>query len=217
MRSEERAFRATLIGLAAAIAAVAAHYAIDVLGDFMLAHDSYDDVAHGSRAVFVAAIAIVALAAVVRFIFDLIGRRTTSRTSLMLSVRTAAGSPVAFIARVVPATLLSIAGMEWFDCAAAHAQIDGIAALFGGSLVLGLSCTGCAAILAGLLLHYLVRLLCKFEPTLVALVVRLVRIDRTMQAPMPPIFLASAGETITCGLLLSRSGSKRGPPVPASA
>ncbi|MFZ0365083.1 MAG: hypothetical protein WAL67_12850, partial [Candidatus Cybelea sp.] len=39
----------TLVLCAASAAAGLAHYAIDVVGDFALAHDDYDGVAHGSR------------------------------------------------------------------------------------------------------------------------------------------------------------------------
>ncbi len=44
------------------VAALVAHVAIDVAGDYLLAHDTYDDHAHGSRYVASIALAIAAIA-----------------------------------------------------------------------------------------------------------------------------------------------------------
>jgi hypothetical protein len=122
----------------ALVAALIGHVVIDVLGDYLLAHDTYDDIDHTSRAI----VAIVALA------LALAGIAAGFRAAL----REAHGSPNALcnaIRRAIPrrtsafvlgAMLASIAilcVMEGCDALLAGHAVDDIGDLFGGSIVLG--------------------------------------------------------------------------------
>lgn len=68
--------RALLIFVSASIAALIAHIGIDVLGVYLLPHDAYDDVAHGSRSIVsCTVVAAVAGAAIHVFAIALAARR----------------------------------------------------------------------------------------------------------------------------------------------
>ena len=113
--------------------------------------------------------------------------------------------------------IVTLVAMEWMDCSAAHADIDGIEDLFGGSLALGLSLTVAAGALCGWLVHRVVRLIAAFEPQIGALLIRPVR---AACAPLVPVLAAPhapASRTIVRSLLLASRGSKRGPPLPTPA
>jgi hypothetical protein len=206
--------RISLVGLAAMSAALIAHVVIDIVGDYVLAHDAYDDVAHGSRVVFVTAVLALALAIGSRLVFDLLDRRCDSRASLLRLVRNSLGRVVPFIAQSAAVCVVVLAGMEFFDCLSAHAVPAGINELFGGSYMLGLSAACAAAALTGWLVHRVVRFTSEREPEIVALI-------RFLQ--MPALFACDdvhVGKRV-CGpisirraLLLSSRGTKRGPPLP---
>jgi hypothetical protein len=134
-----RLVRVLVVPLVSAfLAALFAHVAIDVAGDYLLPHDAYDDVAHGSRALVLGivsaistALAIGALAAAVREArgsLDALGRAL--RSSI------ACGFFGSLAITCVFATGILIA-MECVDVRAAGGAIDDLGDLFGGSLVLG--------------------------------------------------------------------------------
>jgi len=212
MRSDESALRATLVAIAASGAALFAHEAIDALGDTLLAHDAYDDVVHGSRTICGMAVAIGVLALVLRVVFRILDRRCASRTALTLSVRKALGSAPRFAVQAALAATVLLAAMEFFDCAAAHAPIESIAQLFGGSLLLGLGTIGVSGICAGWLLHRIACFIARYEPQIAALVMRLIPADADRAASLQTAHSVEAGIRTTYSLLLSRRGLKRGPP-----
>jgi len=122
----------------ALLAALLGHVIIDVLGDFMLAHDTYDDVDHSSRGV----VALVTLALACCGI----------GFGLRAAVSEAAGSEDAFCAALRSAiprgiaafTVLAILAatgimcvMEGCDALLAGQSIDDLGDLFGGSVVFG--------------------------------------------------------------------------------
>jgi hypothetical protein len=212
MRPEQLSFRATLVCLAAATAALLAHVFIDYAGDFLLAHDDYDDVSHHSRFICVAIIALIASVCAVRAFLDILDRRRTNRISLMCLAKAALGRLVPFALQVTLLALVLLVGMEFLDCVLAGAPIDGIAGLFGGSLLLGGGSTVAAGVCAGLLVYFLVRMISHYEPVIVAFAQRLLRVTFVVFAPSTRA--ASATRPIIArGLLLSRRGSKRGPPI----
>ncbi|HLI95063.1 MAG TPA: hypothetical protein VKT72_03130 [Candidatus Baltobacteraceae bacterium] len=202
-----------LVALAASCAALLAHIAIDVLGDFMLAHDTYDGVSHGSRAISIVAIAIVALALVLRMAFVLIDRGCASRTTVTCSVRRALGPSLFFSLQTSFAAVVLLAGMEYFDCAGAHVSIAAISQLFGGSMVLGLGTTVAAGLCGGFIIHRLARILTDYEPQLVALMMRLIPAASAREAALPASIVTCDCIATAYALLLSRCGGKRGPPA----
>ncbi len=149
-------------------AALAAHVAIDVVGDVLLPHDTYDDIAHGSR-VFVASGA-VAFALVAAFfglralLRDACGSEAAFCASL---AATMPRRPLAFFAAVFAATPAILAGMEALDAVLAAQRIDDVGDLLGGSLALGLSVTALAALAAAALGWVALRRLACVRPTLV--------------------------------------------------
>ncbi|HTA39936.1 MAG TPA: hypothetical protein VK760_12715 [Candidatus Acidoferrales bacterium] len=214
MRYAQAAFWAALVAFAGTLAALVAHVAIDVAGDYLLAHDTYDDIPHESRALFLVALAAIALAVSLPLLFDLLDRRCASTASLLRRVRASLGSPVLFALVSTAFAVLTLAGMEWMDCSAARTPVDGIEDLFGGSLVLGLGLTLALGCIGGWLVHRFVRLIAGFEPHIAALLFRLVRAACSPLVPVLAAQHAPASRTIVRSLLLARRGSKRGPPLP---
>ncbi len=124
--------------VAACAAALFAHLGIDIAGDYLLPHDAYDDVSHGSRTLvlgvvsaFLMALALGALSAAVR----------EARGSLDAFARTLRSSiEFGFVRSLVLTLVFSTAvlvAMECVDVRAAGDAIDDVGDLFGGSLVLG--------------------------------------------------------------------------------
>ncbi|HTU82213.1 MAG TPA: hypothetical protein VMF61_08795 [Candidatus Acidoferrales bacterium] len=215
MRSQN-AFGLTLVAMAAALGAAAAHVTIDVAGDYLLAHDAYDGMAHHSRALLLAAVAVGALAFLVRATVDALQARCTSRTSLLGALRNGIGSPWTFCAAVVPLTVVLLVGMEWFDCATLGVRVDDLGDLFGGSLLLGAaSCVVCGA-LAALALHRIVRVAARAEAFIVRVAVAIVRRRTTPPLPIQVLDTAAAAVLGAGGILLARRGRKRGPPLAIS-
>lgn len=141
---------ASLAFCAAAAAAALAHVAIDIVGDYALAHDTYDNVAHTSRGL-VTGIAV--------FIAVLLARQGL-RVCLAIAManRGRANSPgpfrremLLFILGAIAMSAIIVPGMEWLD-----GRLDGVPVrefddAFGGSIALGLGTTAlCAGFVASL-------------------------------------------------------------------
>jgi hypothetical protein len=133
-------------------AAICAHVSIDIVGDYVLAHDSYDDPVHGSRWYASLALAISAVAALALLLRALLaetrGRVGAFRAALSAAVP---ASGAAFACVVVAIALPLLLAMAWLDVHSAGIATDDIADLFGGSLPLGASVTlafGCASAFA---------------------------------------------------------------------
>lgn len=168
-----RALRFVFCGILVLISGAVAHEAIDLAGDVLLAHDTYDGLAHDSRMLFgaggIMALWCLALGYVLRALdcgqgFDLTG---AARRMLQLK------RPLGFA--LVAATLAIVPLMEWVDASLAGARIDGAGDLYGGSVLLGVA--GCVAV-ALLVAHAVVRCahwLSCCERQIVRLIVRLFR------------------------------------------
>ncbi len=153
---------------AAFAAAVFAHVGIDVAGDYLLPHDTYDDVAHGSRYVVLGAVATLlalmlgaGLAAAIREArgsVDAFGR--VLRSSLEL------GRLPFFVATLAGAAFTLVA-MECADASLAGHAIDDLSDLLGGSLGLGLTTIALAAIACANLARALIGLVASIRRTLV--------------------------------------------------
>jgi len=125
---------------AAAGAAACAHYAIDIVGDFALPHDTYDDVAHGSREFLsVLAIAIAAVLALrgLRYCCEIGARQRLRVGDPALTGR----AGIAFVALTALFACALVPAMELFDAHLAGRALDDLGDAFGGSVRLGLGIT----------------------------------------------------------------------------
>ncbi len=123
--------------VAICVAALVAHFAIDIVGDWALARDAYDAVSHDSRGLVALATLCVAVAAALRFVISALsptGR--AGRTSAL--ARLISRSPRGFGVAVTAGALALLTGMETLDSLLATGRVEGVADAFGGSLVLGL-------------------------------------------------------------------------------
>jgi hypothetical protein len=146
----ERLVGAAVALVAAGIAATVAHLVIDLAGDVLLPRDSYDFVAHHSRAVaVVGALALTAAALLHVLDVALAEARGGDGISLRAVFDNAVPrrTPWRFVALTVVGAILGLMAMEAFDSLASHGTMDDIGDLFGGSLWLGL---GIAIPIAGL-------------------------------------------------------------------
>ncbi|HTU81153.1 MAG TPA: hypothetical protein VMF61_03435 [Candidatus Acidoferrales bacterium] len=209
MRSMRRSLVELSLG-AAAFAAALAHYAIDVVGDFALAHDTYDDVAHGSREIVTGiAIAIAAIVALrgLRTCCEFTAERRWRRSLPGLSWR---ALPL-FVASAAAGATAIVPLMELTDARCAGIRLDDVGDAFGGSLLLGAGVTVACAIAVACICFSLARWIVSRRDRIVTLVVSLVA--RTV-AVVPSAqhvaryFTSPRRRRATCALRLS----KRGPP-----
>lgn len=146
----------SLVLCAAAAGAALAHLAIDVAGDFALAHDSYDNLAHHSRGLVsgvALAIAVFLAARGLRHCCE-IALRNRARFPAMLS-RTR--ELLGFTFAAVAASLPIVPAMEWFDGRLDGAPVQSLGAAFGGSLLLGAVMTALCVGLVAALVYSLAR------------------------------------------------------------
>ena len=202
------AFYGALVLLAGATAAVFAHVAIDVSGDFLLPHDTYDGMDHHSRAVFIGIAVVLAGIFALRFIAEALGRRSVS----LLPKRCGFG----FVALVIASAIVALAGMEAYDALAAGVRIDGIQDLFGGSLALGTGWTAGIAVFIALLVRALISALTRWEPAIAAFFVRLL-IARVAGADVRRMGRDRQAVVRNDAFRFSRSGGNRAPPATAPA
>ncbi len=209
-----RQLRFALVPVCAALcSAILAHVAIDIAGDYLLAHDTYDDLGHGSRSL--AAVIALLLAAFVAV------------AAIGAAVREARGSPDAFrraltaliprnrtvfTALVTLATPVLLAAMESLDALLAGEAIPGAANLFGGSIALGAGVMLGAACVVSAVAWHAVYALTRKRRAFVAFAVVLVR--RTTGHQAAPLLLRSrparsrAGSAAYC-----RQCAGRAPPT----
>jgi Trk-type K+ transport system membrane component len=128
-----------LVVVTVGAAALVSHAGIDMLGDFLLPHDTYDDVAHASRSLLCCAgLALLGTAAVWLLCgaLDEVARREHAGERLDVRRR----YPVAWhLMLVVGGTLALLVGMEYADVTLAGRSISDAGDLLGGSLPLGTS------------------------------------------------------------------------------
>jgi hypothetical protein len=207
-----RAGLALVVLFSALLSAALAHLAIDVLGDFMLAHDAYDGMQHTSRSV----LACLALATAAAFAFrQLFGaldastagrRRAVQFIGAMLPRRL-----LPFAAATAGLALLALCAMEFVDASAAGIRVDDPGDLLGGSLVLGsLILIACATATAGIVFAALRAL-----AGLTVAVVRAVHalFMRRATAAAKPLAHRRLARTFALHPQLARRATKRGPPL----
>jgi hypothetical protein len=196
-------------------AALLAHVAIDVAGDYLLAHDTYDDDAHGSR--YVASIALlvsvlVALSAYARAVVaETRGMRGALRASLRSSMP---ASSFAFAALVASLAMPLLLGMAWLDSLVAGAPVDGVIDLFGGSLALGIGMVALASLATAVGLRVFVALVARFHRSIVRVACAIVHTNVPRIAIDACLVARHENDrTIVPAFFARCSGTDRAPPV----
>lgn len=201
---------------AAFAAAVAAHVAIDALGDVVLARDAYDHVAHGSRAVALGGAMVAACVltwCIVGCAFaEAFGNRPSLRTALAHAHRSSAGW---FVARVVVLTIVVLGAMGIFDALLDAGTIGTIGDVFGGSPALSCGVTIPLAVGAALgaraLLGAIVASHRKLVGALVALIALRVRARNTSIVTRVDADIVVLRHLL--GTLAKRAGKRAPPPL----
>jgi len=167
----------TLVSLAlcaAAAGAALAHFAIDVIGDYALSHDSYDQLRHGSREVVTSLALVLAVLLVARGLRSCCEIAAVNRTRVMRAVfgiREGLGVMLGAIAAgvsIVPA-------MEYFDGRLDGVTIRHFSDAFGGSIALGLATTLLCVTIVALLVYGIARWLISHRDTIATIIETLLR------------------------------------------
>ena len=176
---------------AALVCAVLAHLAIDAIGDVALSDDSYDHVAHGSRAAVFTVVLCIAIP-LVRVAWQ------TLFTAAQRARGTVHSSPralhwLAAATAVVVLTFPLLIGMETADVHASGGDIDNLGDLLGGSLLLGSIVCGAVAIIVTAILACAARWVLLHRDAIVAVLARYQDCAqgprRTRRARSSPAFL----------------------------
>jgi hypothetical protein len=147
----------TLVSLAlcaASAAAAFAHYAIDIIGDYALPHDTYDDVSHSSREVLSGIALLIALTLARRGLRACFAIATSHRGRLPaqgFSLRECVG----FVLSTIAGTACMVPAMEWLDGRLAGFPVRELDDAFGGSILLGLGTAVLSACLIGAVIYAL--------------------------------------------------------------
>ncbi len=209
-----KALRALVVPFCAALlGALSAHNAIDFFGDFLLPHDTYDGIAHGSRLLFfgvtIAFVALVLGIACRAAVREARGRDAAFCEALRaLSPRGAR----TFLAIVSVLTFVCVVAMQGLDCAAAGVDVDGIADLFGGSLLLGAACTLGSAFAAAACTWCAFERLVRIRRSIVAVAIAFVRRGRGT-APVSRVRRAPVRVLATIAGRAGRPCAGRAPPL----
>lgn len=146
-----------------------AHYAIDVVGDYVLARDSYDHLAHDSRALVTGlalAVAAVLAARGLRICCDIATANRGRLARPVLRLRETAGLLVGAVA----ASALMVPAMELLDGRLDGVSVDGLDDAFGGSILLGLATTLACAGLVALLVYAIARWLISHRDSIATMI-----------------------------------------------
>jgi hypothetical protein len=159
---------------AAAAAAAVAHIAIDVLGDYALPHDTYDNLSHGSRdlvSLLALGLAIALAARGLRRCFEMAAANRTRIPRATASWF----EPVCFVLAAIAATIALVPAMEWFDGRLGGVPVRELDDAFGGSIVLGLTTTIFCAGLIAVAIYAFARWLVSHRDTIATIIETLLR------------------------------------------
>ncbi|MGC1380260.1 MAG: hypothetical protein WA814_04470 [Candidatus Baltobacteraceae bacterium] len=159
---------------AAAAAAALAHVAIDVVGDYALSHDTYDNLRHGSRELVSLAALGLAVALAWRGLRLCFEMAAANRARIPRPSGTRF-EPIVFVAGAIALTATLVPAMEWFD-----GRLDGVAVrelgdAFGGSILLGLGTTVLCASLVALAIYAFARWLISHRDSIATIIETLLR------------------------------------------
>jgi hypothetical protein len=208
-----RRLRRVVFALTVITSALFAHVAIDLAGDFLLARDAYDDVAHHSReSVFIVVCVLAAIAAwhtLCGVRAELRGSRGSLRALLYDSIPTSRVRFVAVVAACCVPALLAMAGL---DAALDGTALDDVADLLGGSATLGLTCALVSALSIAGFTWTVIRALARLDRVVLRLVAALAERPRDPQAATATVRRARPA-TQSVASLRARSFGLRAPPL----
>jgi len=167
----------TLVSLAlcaAAGGAALAHFVIDIVGDYVLARDSYDNLRHSSRDVVSAAalvLAAILAARGLRVCCDLAARH---RARLLRPVLGLPETLALFLGATVSSTAI-VPGMEYLDGRLDGVAVDRLGDAFGGSILVGMITTLVCAGVVTLLVYAVARWLISYRDSIVTIIETLLR------------------------------------------
>lgn len=211
-----QALRFALPCFAACAAAVLAHLAIDIAGDYVLAKDAYDALEHGSRWT-VSLLAFVAACGGLWAILRAAVAEARGRFGALRGVLSAAApaSPWRFCAVVAAFSIPVLLGMAGLDAALAGRPVDDLGDLVGGSFILAGSMLAlCAGLVSGGVLAFL-RLLCRHHRALLRVVESFVRLALAFVAAAAPLAARGMPRRARTHSSLRRctSGNRAPPPL----
>ena len=151
-----------------------AHFAIDVVGDYLLARDSYDHLEHGSRELLTGlalVLAVVLAARGLRICCEIATNIAAVSLRPVLGLREALG----FIAGAATASAVLVPAMEYLDGRLDGAPVLQLADAFGGSILLGLTTTLLCASFVALLVYAMVRWLISHRDSIATMLETLLR------------------------------------------
>jgi hypothetical protein len=204
----------SLVLFAAMAAAATAHVAIDIVGDYALAHDTYDDVAHSSRELISGLALLIALALATRALrvcFELAAANRTRLPQPSANRREAFG----FVFGVIAVSATLVPAMEWLDGRLAGVPVKELDDAFGGSILLGLGTTVVCAIVVASIVYAIARWLISHRDAIATILGTLLRRsgeDRSFSRDLARHIFAPRRRRTPHALRLC----KRGPPDGAS-
>jgi hypothetical protein len=209
-----KGFAALMLVGAVCTAALFAHVGIDVAGDALLAHDTYDGLDHHSRSDACALALTLAIGALLRVAWLALDEAQTGRRTHHRTLDDVFGpGPWRFAGTVVALTLPALTTMELADVVADGRRFDGVADLLGGSCWLGLTIATPVAAFVGLAVWWIAGLVRGSHRALVT-------VFGLLLALLPPSCPSAGarscapvcGSSLRLRSVLSRRSGKRGPP-----
>ena len=215
-RTAPQAFLVAVIVLSALAAAAAAHFLLDFIGDFALAHDSYDGMAHGSRLLSFLIVTFLAAAGAVRLIVSALDGANASTAAFRALVGPLlALSEWRFIAAVATGALAGVITMQSVDSLLSGVRVDDIADALGGSAPLGLAVTLVVSTAIGAAVSRLFRALAAAHDAIVEIVSSLFIDARphtgSASAMRTSVTLRSFARPLS--VLSTRAGKRAPPPL----
>lgn len=183
---------------AALSAALVAHVAIDVVGDYVLARDAYDGMAHASRTLVAGGAMALLMCALGLSLHGALAEARGNEGRFCRALATALPrSRVTFAAVVTAGTFVILGAMGGLDTVLAAAPVDDISALFGGSLTLAAGLGSLAGLLAAALVWHAIGRLGRMVHRLARAILHFVRFAA------PPRLHASRAHGVRSSLALA--------------
>jgi len=193
---------------------VLAHLAIDIAGDYLLPLDTYDVLAHGSRAATTLVALLVACTAMWAIGRSALAEVRGSPGALRKTLASALpSSPWRFIAIVAALSAPILLGMGALDASLAGHDLDDIGDLVGGSFLLAGVCDVLVAALVAWVVFRFIGFLCRVHRAIVRAVGQFVRLPRVGAACAAYSASPAAVRPRTLPALLRCTLGNRAPPL----
>lgn len=204
-----------LLPAAICLAALSAHVAIDVVGDWALPRDAYDALGHDSRTLVALTMACITVAACLRFVLAALDRGPRPARERRIG-RFLPRSPVGFAATIFGGSVAVVIAMETLDSLASTGRIESLADAFGGSVLLGIAVVAPIALAVAALAWCALRWFTRAKDDMVRIIATLFAVRVRPRAALacavsPGITLVSRERASA-----ARRAGKRGPPLLAS-